>query len=1067
MARRLSRVVARAAAGTRAVPGMTAARRALRPLRREQRLLAGERLILRSGVFDTKWYEAQTGMSFASDRAAVRHYLRAPRAEARSPHPLFEPEWADAQGWRSRAVDPLVWYLESRTAHRRATPHPLVDLTVLREYSPEASEHEFGPWAWWASSGGDLPQADGTTMAWGPLRAELLRAAAEHQAQTLLAASPRVVEHLPREMVPSRSLPTTTSRRADGAPLVTIVMPTWNRGGLMRRAIESVQAQTFQDWELVVVDDGSTDDTLAVLEGVAAFDDRVRAVPTERGGVCRARNVGIAEARGELVAFLDSDNTWRPEFLTAMVDALTTNDWEMGHAALQINARGGTSYRHFEGTRDHLLVANHIDLNVLLVRRSLLETIGGFDESLRRAVDYDLVLRLSERAPLHQVDVVGADYTDNASDPHRISVAEPLTWNSVVRSRHLVDWEAGRGREPVPGRVSVVLPVRRDIAATVRWMRALQDVDGGCEDVELVVVGSGVSRSHHCLATAMAQSLATARVLRTPSDVGLAVATNVGLGVVTGETVVLCRPNITPTAGWLRALVDALGPDVAVAQPLLTRGDGSIASAGAVFAPDHLFPSPFLEGFPASDARRLGTFEAPAAYSGVVALRASTALELEGYDALLGNSLAETDLSLRARALGYGTTVVVTEAVVTSRAQARFGFPHDQESSVRILQDRWSGPPLGSEDLWRQAGFEVAGYRHVRTAPGPKNRTTRLLGRRPDVRRRTLEVDEHLPRLRWTVDIAAPAGPKGELWGDTHFARALARALESLGQDVAVDFREARERGTREFDDVLLVLRGLDPVLPPPGPVSIQWIISHPEAATPKESAAFDLVFAASQSWAQDRTTEWGFDVRPLLQCTDPQLFHPGRGEPDSGPPVLFVGNSRKILRPSLREAVAAGADVWVYGSGWGGLVDDAIVRAPSVSNDEVGSLYASASVVLNDHWDDMRRDGFLSNRLFDAVACGARVVSDDVPGLSEIFGESVQPFRHARDMDRLLGEPFHRHFPDRAGRLAQSERVRAEHSFDRRAEQLLDAAVRLRVQRAAREGSAALRDSADTLRRW
>ena len=1024
-------------------------RRALAPARRTGRLVTDERLLLASGVFDREWYEAQCGRTFASDRAAVRDYLRAPRSDARSPHPLFEAEWTDPEGWLRRARDPFAWFLTSPGAGRRET-HPLLPggasdaaawLDRVRALDPRTP---VGP--------------DGASTApWGEVRRVLIETAREVAAQTEVARTPRIQDHLPQHAERRGAAPPGS---VDG-PLVSVVMPTWNRAPLLRRAIESVQAQTYRNWELIVVDDGSSDDSAHVLRGIREFEPRVHAVTTDRGGVCRARNEGISRARGRYVAFLDSDNTWLPGFLAATVTEMEAADLRMAHAALRVNQGDRIRYRYFEGTLEHLLVANHVDLNVLVVRRDLLDEVGGFDESLRRAVDYDLVLRLANVAGLHQVDIVGADYSEDESDESRISVSEPHSWNAVVRGRHLVG-SLGEPPPTVPGRVSLVLPVRRNLAATVRWLTELPVPAGA--DVELVVVGSGISRAHACIARGLARAVGRTTVVRTPTDVGLAVATDVGLGLCSGDRVVLARPNTTPHEDWLGPLVSPLDDgDVAVVQPLLLRADGTVASCGAVFAPGDPYPTPLLEGFTRADAERLCSGAVPAAYGGIVALRTADARALGGLDPLLGNTFTESDLSMRAADAGLGSTVLAVRSVATSRSMRRFGFATDLAGSATVLRARWTRDPMGSEGAWARAGFVVSSYESV-TAPAENGKPAVVVGRRAVVHRVAVRVEEPAPALRWTIDTAAPAGPKGEGWGDTHFARSLAAALSRRGQHVSVDVREARSRSTRDHDDVLLVLRGLDLVEPRRGQVSIEWVISHPELVTAKEAASFDAVFAASTEWSRARTAEWGVPVEPLLQCTDPELFHPDRGEPDSGPAVLFVGNSRKVNRPAVQAAVAAGADVHVYGAGWEGLVDPAYVRGAGIPNPQVGRHYGSASIVLNDHWDDMRRDGFLSNRLFDAVACGARVVSDDVPGIGEVFGDSVAVFRSPAEMRRLLELPFRRTFPVQGERVAAARSVIEEHSFDRRAEVLLERAVEL-VRRVS-PGPSRL-DAAGSARRW
>ena len=303
-------------------------------------------------------------------------------------------------------------------------------------------------------------------------------------------------------------------------------------------------------------------------------------------------------------------------------------------------------------------------------------------------------------------------------------------------------------------------------------------------------------------------------------------------------------------------------------------------------------------------------------------------------------------------------------------------------------------------------------------------------------------IHESPPRLRWAIDIAAPAANRGDRWGDTYFARSLADALERRGQHVAIDRRDARERDSRDHDDVLLVLRGLDRVTPRPGLLNVEWIISHPDMISPDEVAGFDLVYAASTSWSTRMTREWGTPIEPLLQCTDTRWFHPDRAEPDTGPALLFVGNSRGVYRYAVRSALAVGADLTLHGNDWTEFVDREQIASGGVANEEVGALYASAGVVLNDHHLDMRRDSFASNRLFDAAACGARILSDRIDGLEEIFSGLVLPFDNEHELARLVAPPYDA-FPDDETRRSIATRIIAEHSFDKRAETLIDDAVR------------------------
>lgn len=288
--------------------------------------------------------------------------------------------------------------------------------------------------------------------------------------------------------------------------------------------------------------------------------------------------------------------------------------------------------------------------------------------------------------------------------------------------------------------------------------------------------------------------------------------------------------------------------------------------------------------------------------------------------------------------------------------------------------------------------------------------------------------------LKWAVLIAAPAHEAGAHWGDTWFANDLVAALQRHGQDAKVVTRTRGDVPARDADDVVVVLRGLRRFVPRPGNTKwFLWVISHPDLLEPGELAQYDRVFAASTTWTHPEA-----DVSPLLQATNPERFNPELAAPGSGADVLFVGSTRSQYRPIVKDAIDAGVDLSIYGKGWGAFVDPKYVVSEYLPGDEVGAAYRAANVVLNDHWADMARDGFLSNRLFDAVAAGANVVSDEAVGLHEVFGESVITYKDAADLPAAIERARAR---TEATKRADAVRIAREHSFDARAEVLIAAA--------------------------
>jgi glycosyltransferase involved in cell wall biosynthesis len=182
-------------------------------------------------------------------------------------------------------------------------------------------------------------------------------------------------------------------------PLVSVVVPCFNHGRFLAEALESLLAQTYEHIEIVVVDDGSTDDTPAVA---ARFALRVRYVRQENRGLAAARNAGLAASGGELLNFLDADDYHEPDAIERMVAAATADPgadvFHGRHRCVDRDRNPLTSYPVAELSRDafhQLLVKNRMICHSVLVRRRALVGAGGFDEQLRALEDWDCWLRLA------------------------------------------------------------------------------------------------------------------------------------------------------------------------------------------------------------------------------------------------------------------------------------------------------------------------------------------------------------------------------------------------------------------------------------------------------------------------------------------------------------------------------------------------------------------------------------------------------------------------------------------------------------------------------------------------
>jgi hypothetical protein len=298
--------------------------------------------------------------------------------------------------------------------------------------------------------------------------------------------------------------------------------------------------------------------------------------------------------------------------------------------------------------------------------------------------------------------------------------------------------------------------------------------------------------------------------------------------------------------------------------------------------------------------------------------------------------------------------------------------------------------------------------------------------------------------LRWAIKTSVPVGPSGQGWGDLYFANEIATSLIKLGHTARVDFRNSVIHPDSADDDVVLVLRGVERIRPQTGAINLLWIISHPARVSRRELRDFDSVFAASASWSSSASQRTGIEVLPLLQATNPEKFNPTVSLQDSGHDVLFIGNTRNEFRQVIKDCIEAGVSPTIYGKDWNRFVSQEFVAGEFISNDEISSKYRSAGIVLNDHWPDMAREGFYSNRLFDAVASGGRVVSDYVTGIEALFEGAVKTYGSPSELAIRCAPENRGQWGTNEEIVARANRIGQVHSFDHRAKQLVQAVLAL-----------------------
>jgi glycosyltransferase involved in cell wall biosynthesis len=297
-------------------------------------------------------------------------------------------------------------------------------------------------------------------------------------------------------------------------------------------------------------------------------------------------------------------------------------------------------------------------------------------------------------------------------------------------------------------------------------------------------------------------------------------------------------------------------------------------------------------------------------------------------------------------------------------------------------------------------------------------------------------------RRRVAIHIGPRTWEHAQTWGDLPFGRSLQRAFERRGLRASLHVYEDRGVDDAVAADLAVHVFGSRAPDVRPDQPTLLWIISHPDWVTRQRCTGYAAIGVASRRFLADLQV-WIGETGPRLvylpQATDPSSFFPEPG----GPPheLLFVGNSRGLRRPVLDHLSGTHHRLAIYGRGWTReLIEGHALTGEWIPNDELHRYYAAASIVLNDAYPDMREEGFISNRVHDALASGAFVVSERIPGIDAEFQDAVPTFTTRDELislvDRYLAAPDERARLAAAGRRIVLER----HTFDHRVTTILEA---------------------------
>lgn len=284
------------------------------------------------------------------------------------------------------------------------------------------------------------------------------------------------------------------------------------------------------------------------------------------------------------------------------------------------------------------------------------------------------------------------------------------------------------------------------------------------------------------------------------------------------------------------------------------------------------------------------------------------------------------------------------------------------------------------------------------------------------------------------IKISAPNKEVAHEWGDYHFAHQLGRALYKFGWEYRVDCQDS---WYSEESHINIMLRGRHKfdINKSNAFLNIIWVISHPDRLVSGELNEYDHIFIASDFFVNKVKKVTKVPVTVLHQATDPEVFKPSGKDIELENKIIFIGNSRNEFRTMVKWSYEENIPIGLWGSRWEQFVGSENISGQYIPNDEVSNYYSSCDILLNDHWETMKNNGFISNRIFDASAAGAFIITDKVVGIEHVFRDCIVSVNNKEEFLEALR--FYQERPDLRDDMVKKsfQLVSENHTFLHRAE--------------------------------
>ena len=533
-------------------------------------------------------------------------------------------------------------------------------------------------------------------------------------------------------------------------PTVSVIIPTYNRAHLIGRAIQSVLNQTYRDFEIIIVDDGSTDNTEEVIKEFQKRDERIRYIKHERNkGYPKALNTGIKAAKGEYIAFQDDDDEWLPEKLEkqmrvfenapAKVGVVYTGFWR-----IENNKKIYIPFfwvKQKEGNiHEELLKGNFIGTPAALVRKECFEKVGGFDTKLPYLQDWELWIRISK---CYQFRYIDSSLLNSFYTPDSLNYQPPLIraktmklilskhFNDFAKNKKLLsghyfslgvnlyysseNFEEGKNylikavkihylscspkgaryalNVKVVNKCSIIIPVFNNSDYIKQYLDVLYTVTPN-HLFELIIVNNASTDGTKEYLNEFAKTYPNVKVIHNQENLIFAKAYNQGAKIAEGKYLVFLNNDTVPLKGWLEEMIKVVENDkkVGIVGSKLLYPNRTIQHAGIVIAdsPHPIFPYHIYRGYPPDIPEANVVREYQAVTGACMLIYKKIFDKLGGFDEGFLNGYEDVDLCFRVREAGY-RVIYTPKSVLYHFESVSEGRFKAVKANEERLQQKWAG----------------------------------------------------------------------------------------------------------------------------------------------------------------------------------------------------------------------------------------------------------------------------------------------------------------------------------------------------------------------------------------